>query len=105
MPNINLSDQRMRDAVVKAESTRKSRTVFYQDSEGLPAYTRKTLKGAVHQDYESMLEHYQSNEALGQALLEGDPEIDFERDGMFLWDVSRVYVNPEEELVWIAKYL
>ncbi len=100
MPNINLSDARLRDAVVKAESTRQRRTVFYQGPKKLPAYTRKVLKGAVHQDYESMLELYGSNEALGEALLNGDPEIDFERDGMFLWDLSRVYINPKEQLVY-----
>ncbi len=100
MPNINLSDARLRDAVVKAESTRQRRTVFYQGPKKLPAYTRKVLKGAVHQDYESMLELYGSNEALGEALLGGDPEIDFERDGMFLWDLSRVYINPKEQLVY-----
>ena len=100
MPNVNLSDARMRDAVVKAESTRQRRTIFYQGPKKLPAYTRKVLKGAVHQDYDSMLEIYKKPEALGAALAEGDPEIDFERDGMFLWDLSRVYINPKEELVF-----
>ena len=75
MPNVNLSDARMRDAVVKAESTRRRRTIFYQGPKKLPAYTRKVLKGAVHQDYESMLEKYKTPEALGAALAEGDPEI------------------------------
>ena len=100
MPNINLADAKLRDAVVKAESTRNSRTVFYKGPKGLPAYTRKILKGAVHQDYESMLEKHGTNEALAKALVDGDPEIDFERDGMFLWDLSRVYINPKEELVY-----
>jgi len=49
MPNINLSDARMRDAVVKAESTRRRRTIFYQGPNKLPAYTRKVLKGARDQ--------------------------------------------------------
>ena len=100
MPNVNLSDARMRDAVVKAVSTRRRRTIFYQGPKKLPAYTRKVLKGAVHQDYESMLEKFKTPEALGAALAEGDPEIDYERDGMFLWDLSRVYINPKEELVY-----
>ncbi|MEE9348348.1 MAG: hypothetical protein V3U82_09130 [Robiginitomaculum sp.] len=100
MPNVNLSDSRLRDAVVKAESTRLRRTIFYQGPGGLPAYTRKVLKGSVHQDYESMVEKYSGDETLGEALVAGDPEIDFEHDGMFLWDLSRVYINPKEELVY-----
>ena len=100
MPNVNLSDARLRDAVVKAESTRRSRTIFYQGPGGLPAYTRKVLKGAVHQDYDTLIESYKDDGALAKALAGGDPEIDFERDGMFLWDVSRVYINPKEELVY-----
>ena len=100
MPNVNLSDARARDAVVKAESTRKSRAIFYQGPKGLPAYTRKVLKGTVHQDYGTLLETYKTDEDLGKALVEGDPELDIERDGMFLWDVSRVFINPKEELVY-----
>lgn len=100
MPNINITDARKRDAVVKAESTARYRQVYYQDAKGLPAYSRKVLKGAVHQDYESMAEQFGSPEALGEALITGDPEIDFERDGMFLTELSRVYINPKEELVY-----
>jgi len=47
-----------------------------------------------------MLEKFGTNDALAKALVDGDPEIDFERDGMYLWDLSRVYINPKEELVY-----
>ena len=104
MPNINLSDARKRDAVVKVESTRKRRVVYFRSATGLPAYTYKILKGDITQDYDSLRQRFGNNEGLAQALIDGDPEINLEKDGMFLRNVSRVYVNPKEELVYRIRH-
>ena len=100
MPNINLSDERNRDAVVKAESTRTRKVVRYIGPQGQPCYTRKLLKATVDHDYDSLLETYKNDAGLADALVKGDPEIDLNRAGMFLWGLSRVYINPKEELVY-----
>ncbi len=100
MPNINITDSRKRDAVVKAESVRIYEPVQYVGPKGGQAYTRKVLKATVEHDYESLSEDAGSPEALGKALIESDPEVDLERFGMFLWNVSRVYINEDEEIVF-----
>lgn len=100
MPNINITDSRKRDAVVKAESVRVFEPVQYVGPKGGRASTRKVLKATVEHDYESLSEQAGSPEALGKAMIESDPEVDFERFGMFLWNVSRVYINEEEEIVF-----
>jgi hypothetical protein len=100
MPNINISDPRGRDAVVKVESIRRREVVRYQGPWGQPVYSRRLLKAAVEQSYEALIEAHEDDETLAQAMVDGDPEVDIEKSGMFLWGLSRVYVNPEQELVY-----
>ncbi len=101
MPNVNLTDSRNRDAVVKAETTGVDEEVRYVDDANRPSYTRKILKATVEHDYETLLKNYEGNaEALGTALVDGDPEVDMEICGHFLWGVSKVYVDSSDGIVY-----
>ena len=100
MPNINLTDSRKRDAVVKAESVRISVPVRYVGPKGGRASTRRVLKATIDHDYDTLVEQAGSPEKLGQALIDGDPEIDMERFGASLWNLSRVYTDPDDSLVF-----
>ena len=100
MPNINLSDERGRDAVVKAESVRARSEVHYIGPSGQPAYSRRLLKATIEQSYDALAGKYKDDEKLAQAMVDEDPEVDIEQVGQFLWGLSRVYVNPSEELVY-----
>jgi hypothetical protein len=103
MPNVNISDARGRDAVVKGESIRSFRSVRYVDAKGKPAYTRRMVNATSDNDYGSLMAEYKTPEAVAEAMIKGDPEVDLEREGMFLWDMQRVYINAEEELVFHIK--
>ncbi|MEE9303943.1 MAG: hypothetical protein V3U84_09160 [Thiotrichaceae bacterium] len=102
MANINLTDSRKRDAVVKAESIRVYGGVRYIGPKGGNAYIRKVLKSTVDHDYKTLLENHGEGdpEKLAEAMVKGDPEIDIERFGLYLWNLSRVYLNPDEEMVY-----
>jgi hypothetical protein len=100
MPNINLSDDRGRDAVVKAESVRARTEVRYIGPRGQPAYSRRLLKATVNQSYDALLGLFKDDETLAQAMVKDDPEVDTEQVGQFLWGLSRVYVNAKDELVY-----
>jgi len=101
MPNVNLTDSRSRDAVVKAETTGVDEEVRYVDEEGKSSYTRKILKATVEQDFETLVKNHEGDaEALGNALIEGDPEVDMEICGLYLWGVSKVYVDSSDGIVY-----
>lgn len=101
MPNVNLTDSRSRDAVVKAEPTGIDEEVRYVDDEKKSAYTRKVLKATVEHDYETLVKHHEGDaEALGKALVEDDPEVDMEICGLYLWGVSKVYVDSSDGIVY-----
>ncbi|MFK7854923.1 MAG: hypothetical protein AB8B79_12450 [Granulosicoccus sp.] len=105
MPNINLSDERRRDAVVKAESVRVDEAVRYLGPTGKQTWTRRILKCTTDHDLDSLSERFGSPELLVSALVEGDPEVDIERTGQFLWNTSKVWINPEQEMVFRVRQL
>ncbi|MEE9327819.1 MAG: hypothetical protein V3U71_11050 [Cocleimonas sp.] len=101
MANINLTDPRKRDAVVKAESISPRSRVRYIGPKGGASYTRKVLKSTVDHDYDSLLEQAKDDpEKLAKLLIESDIEVDTEVFGRFLWNVSRVYINDDEEVTY-----
>ena len=84
MPNVNLTDSRSRDAVVKAETTGVDEEIRYVDTNGQSAYTRRFLKATVTQDYDTLVQQYGDAESLGKALVENDPEVDMQVCGLHL---------------------
>jgi hypothetical protein len=101
MPNINITDSRKRDAVVKAENTGVQEEVRYVDADGIVASTRKVLKATVVHDFDTLNRQFGDDpEKLGYALIEGDPEVDMERCGVYLWGVSKVYVTSDDGIVY-----
>jgi hypothetical protein len=101
MPNINLTDSRKRDAVVKAENIGVDEDIRYVDTDGNNAYTRKILKATVDHDYDTLIKNYSDDpEKLALAIVDGDPEVDMEKCGLFLWGVSKVYVNSDDGIVY-----
>ena len=101
MANINLTDPRKRDAVVKAESISPRDRVRYIGPKGGASYTRKVLKSTVDHDYDSLLEVAKGdNEALAKLLIESDIEVDTEVFGRFLYNASRVYINEDQEVTY-----
>jgi len=101
VPNINLTDSRKRDAVVKAESTTVADDIRLVDAKGNSAYTRKILKASIDRDYDALVaRHKGDNEKLALQLIDDNPEVDIEKCGLFLWGVSRVYVNSDDGIVY-----
>ncbi len=99
MANINLSNSKNRDAVVKAESISVRERIRYVGPKGGASYTRKVLKSTIDHDYNSLLEQADGDaEKLAKLLIDTDVEVDKELFGRFLWNVSRVYIDQNEKL-------
>jgi len=92
---INISNPKNRDAVVALEALNPKRDVRFADPKGNPVSTRKLLKTDVAHDLPELLGKQKKLEKLAKALIQDDPEIDIERFGMFLTDMSRVYVTKK----------
>ncbi len=92
---INISNSNNRDAVVAAEALNPTRVMRYTDKKGRPISTRKLLKTDTTHDLPELLKKDKKLEKVSDSLIKGDPEIDIERFGMFLTDMSRVYVTKK----------
>ena len=92
---INISNPKNRDAVVAAEALNPKRELRFTDKKGRPVSTRKLLKTDVTHDLPELLKKSKKIEAIADKLIAGDPEIDIESFGMFLTDMSRVYVTTK----------
>lgn len=90
---INISNSKNRDAVVALEAVAPKRLVRYVDERGHATGTRKLLKTDVEHDLPVLLKKAKKIEKVAPALIKGDPEIDIEHFGMYLTDLSRVYVS------------
>lgn len=99
MAEINLTDSKGRDAVVSAESVASPLEMRWVDEEGAQVLTKKILRCTAAQDMDALLGEFGGLEETAAALLNGDPELDIETFGLFLRDTSRVYVNPDKEVV------
>lgn len=96
---INLTNDKGRDATVTAESVSSALRVRWIDSQQRQATSRKVLKGSLERDIEALLEQFGELDQVGQALIEGDPEVDLENYGTFLEESSRIYINSKNEMV------
>ena len=92
---INISNQKNRDAVVALEALNSKRDVRYTDPKGQPVSTRKLLKTDVTHDLPELMAKKKDLDKIADALIKADPEIDIESFGMFLTDMSRVYVTKK----------
>jgi len=92
---INIANSSNRDAVVAAEALNPTRTMRYTDKKGRPISTRKLLKTDVSHDLTELLKKNKTLNKLADTLVKDDSEIDMERFGMFLTDMSRVYVTKK----------
>ena len=92
---ININNSKNRDAVVAAEALNPKREIRYTDPKGRPVSTRKLLKTDVLHDLPELIAKKKNLDKVGDALIKEDPEIDIESFGMFLTDMSRVYVTKK----------
>ena len=99
MPEINISNEAGRDAVVNMENVRAPLKVRWLDSRNRQARNVRVLKSTITRDLDALVEKVSGLEYVGQALIDGDPEIDLEQVGSFLHATSRVYVDARKKIV------
>ena len=99
MPEIHICNSVGRDAAVNMESVTVPLRVRWLDSKNRQARNIRVLKSTVDHDIDSLIKQLEGIENVGQALVNGDPEINLEMTGSFLNATSRVYVDKDSKLV------
>lgn len=102
MGRFNLSNSRGRDAVVATRSVSSTNRVVYLDEKGKPAKAVRVLRTPIEKDLPALVETAGGTDplaSLSKMLIQSDIEVDLERTGSFMRDTSRVYVNPDRNIV------
>ncbi len=92
---INLSDSKGRNAEVVFKSVQKQPLVKTVTAEGKPTQTARVLKATVENSYESLLKLHGNDDAIAQALISADPELNINLAGMLVNETSKVYINTD----------
>jgi hypothetical protein len=102
MAAINIANGANRDAVVGATSLRSKVKISYLDASGFDVKSICVLKGALGFRWDDLIRlHGGDLEAATKALIDQDPDVDFERFGRIvgLGETSQIYVNDQNEYV------
>jgi hypothetical protein len=100
---LTLCNAAGRDAQVAAESVKIPIRIRRLDRDGRQCQSVRFLKGTLDRSYAALLRRAPGAGAtrLAEALIAGDPEIDFEQVGRFLrpGESQRVWINPAGQVV------
>jgi len=89
-----------RDAEVGSQSVSRGRRVRWLDDQGRQVRNVRILKAPIDCDYDALTRTYDEPAKMADALMQGDPELDLERQGSYLEGTSRVYVDPDQKLLY-----
>jgi hypothetical protein len=100
---INLSNSKGRDAMVNTQSAGIPVRIRWLDEEGRQASPSRVLKATLARDIHSLQKQAGGLEKVADLLVKSDPEIDLETFGRFLRETSRVFINPDGQIVHKVK--
>ena len=81
---IHIADAKGRDAEIIFSSKPKKATIKLVTEKGDEVQTLRVLKGAIKNSFEGMCKSIGEGEAIAQAMITSDPEIDLNLTGRFV---------------------
>jgi len=100
MREINISNANKRDAKVGFDALVPEKKIKFILKDGTEKKNIKLLKTTLEIELSELVKRYESLDHLSSVLLEEDPEIDYERSGMILNDIKRVYGDESNKVVY-----
>jgi len=100
MRAINLSNEKARNAQVGFEVKKEKSDIKMVRPDGAGYESVRLLKSTIDTEPEDLLREYGSAEAVAQAILDGDPEIDIEKVGMRLKGMRKIYLTEGDKIVY-----
>ncbi|MDR0725136.1 MAG: hypothetical protein LBF59_03895 [Prevotellaceae bacterium] len=105
MRGINISNDKKRDAEVAFESIVQKSKVKYVVGNGDEKQNIKILKSTIDLTEEVLVEKYGTLKALGEAIIESDPELDIEVIGRKISGTHKLYLNKDNKIAYRVNML
>ncbi len=100
---ISFTDAKNRDAHVEIETAKSAVHHGYVNAAGEPVRSERFIKVTENRTYDALLREYGDDLALANAMVEKDPEIDFEKVGRRVGVADRVHVRPDGSVLYCAR--
>ena len=97
---FRIANQKNRDAEIELSTTKVTEKVIYLTAAKERVSTRRIVKNTSETSAPRLYQQYKDPAELAEALIQGDPEIDLEHTGRFLGQTTKVFVNPDLEIVY-----
>ena len=104
MGQINIANSVGRDAVVIIENVHTPTRVRWLDARGRQASSARVVKATIDHGIQELTSRFGELDDVADAIIHGDPEVDFENTGRFLHDTSRVYVDETGKIVHAIQF-
>ncbi len=99
MRNIHISNEKKRDSFVKLDFTLAPKRWQFLTPNKQKVHTYKVVKFTNQEALSKLKERYGDGNALAEALINEDPEINLELTGRFLKHTFKILVNPEQKII------
>jgi hypothetical protein len=100
MRSINIINEKKRDAQVSFEGHRYKKDISYVLDDGTPRKTVKVLKTTINESLASLQDQFDSMTDIANAIIESDPEINFEVTGMVLDKTKKLFISQDNKIVY-----
>ncbi|MDR2285983.1 MAG: hypothetical protein LBE04_00680 [Prevotellaceae bacterium] len=100
MRGINISNEKKRDAEVAFERITQKSKVKYILGNGAEQQNIKLLKSTLELMDEALVGKYGDLKALGEAIIESDPELDIENIGRKIGGTHKLYLNKDNKIAY-----
>jgi len=100
MKQLNISNDKKRDAFVGLDNLPPKPAVKYVLQDGSDSKNIKILRGTMDTSLEALKKQYPDMVELGEEIINGDPEIDTELCGKLLNSTKKLYLNGNDEIVY-----
>lgn len=102
---IRISDEKKRDAHVNIEAPRRKERVSFVNSNGQAVKSDRLIKMTDEQTYEALLNKFEDDTRLAEALMDSDPEIPFDKAGRRVGWSDRVWIRQDGSVLFCARNL
>ena len=100
MRMLNISNEKKRDAAVGMENKKTKSKVYFTLKDGSPKKNVRLLKGTLPVELDNLVNKYGDLYNVGQAIIENDPEIDFENTGRIVAGTRKLYLNSQNRIAY-----
>lgn len=102
---IRIADEKKRDAHVNIESPKRKERFGYVNAHNQPVHSDRLIKTTDEQTYDALLKKFGEDNSLALALVNGDPEIPFDKAGRRVGWSDRVWIRQDGSVLYCARNL